>query len=151
MRPRKSDLFHYALCLQRAWHTIHFTGYFLEKVRMQWGNSVLVKCPDFATFVSFHRVNTPIVADFKVPRWRNGTWSWEVMHTIGSPSSASRLHQWKYKTGPRLRRRNKIQFCFVIKHFVPRVSKREGNRCYLLKWDFNSSGKIIMDNQKLTA
>lgn len=126
-------------------------------MKTAWGSSVREKCLitdsgdklRFVAFDDFHGENTPTVKNVKVLRWGNGTWSWEEIYAFGSPSSASQRQQWKYKTAPRIRCRNKIEFCLLIKHFVPKFSKREGNRCYLLKWDFNSSGKIIRDNKKL--
>ena len=127
---------------------LRFREYLSERVRTEWGSSALEKC----FIMDSGEKPRVIVANFKVPRRGNGIWSREEeIYAIGSPSSASQCQQWKSKAGPIIRRRNTIQFSFPLKHFVPRVSKREGNCCYLLRWDFNSSGKIIRDNQKLTA
>lgn len=58
--------------------------------------------------------------------------------------------QRRYTTGPRLK---EIKFSSVYQKNIlfQGLTEGKGNCCYLLKWDFNSSGKIIMDNQKLTA
>lgn len=45
-----------------------------EKLRELW----------FVEATSFHGVNTPVVADFKLPVWGHWTQNWEEMLKIGS-------------------------------------------------------------------
>lgn len=42
--------------------------------------------PWWATFTNFLGVNTPTVADFKLPVWNHWMWSWEELPRVGSHS-----------------------------------------------------------------
>lgn len=53
------------------------------------GKKVLI-----STFVHFHAINTPIVANFSLPTWHHWVLTWEDMHTMGSwePTWAAPAH-----------------------------------------------------------